>query len=479
MTISLLPEELLAEILSYFELCPDHHLEGFNPPLAEAHQEEERRKLRTLRRLCLVNKRVSRIASPVLYNTVDFELLNSSAYQPPAFLRTLLARPNAQSLVHTLRFPRWDTGIPERTSVPWLRDLTVQGVRTIPMSSGLREFFLQECDMANDCELQQIVLGLILYVCVDLEVWRLDDLFSAVSGDSTVSADSVLPVAKVINDARGEPADEGHRLPLQRLRHVLTGRSIARDMDDNKDLALWSPLLSLPRLERWTDFNGICARNTVFQSVNPASFNIELVNAHVTGDGLAQLLQAFPRLENLSVFIEEYFEQHEPRELQYEHLGQALEELGTEMRTLVLRPSRDNPDWSANARPRTCLGSLEKLTRLRSLSIGLEMVVAETESDVGWLVQPLSDLLPASLEILVFNDCLYYGYFPPSRCFRLFDDALLQVLGSRRLCRLHTIYLDRSGPFRQTDDMHDLHWRIEYRTDPDTIVLSRTGKLMS
>jgi len=210
------PEELLLEILSYFAPLIGYYHDSKHPmPKLLA---EERCKRRTLVNACLASPRVPRIARPLLYRMVDFSSQELWARKPGSLLRTLLERPETRSYVRVLYYPYWDRALLRNIpDLPWLLHTAAQ---EIPLSARLNRKVLDTIQSENVWAMQRLALSLMVCLCPNLEVWRLDNSW-------LVDINAIIP--KILFDAQqpnaGSPAM--HSLPLQRLRLLNWTRDIA------------------------------------------------------------------------------------------------------------------------------------------------------------------------------------------------------------------------------------------------------------
>ena len=461
-----LPEELLLEVLSYLALAPAYDDELEARPLAQDHDAEERLKLRTLLAVCLTCKRNYRVANPLLYRTIDFPFLGTSGIRPQALLETLLTNWHLRGLIRTLRLPRpacTCTGKPVRVCRLSISTLAEASVYAAPIGSDLRQRLLRRYRSDNPITAQQLVLSLILVLCTNLRVLRIDYMSSAAIGG---------PISEVVDEAHlGKSETDRHTRPLQQLSHIIIGHSDPEHDGTSTSLVFWAGVLRLPNLQVLTAYRTTSYWDLEFWMRMQSLRSITLFEADIDGEGLGNLLQTCPALLQLCITLKS----NERRHVDYSLLGQALRIYGTNLEVLRLYPDPSAPIRTKSLH-RTSLMGLGELHQLRSLSVGFEMLVpSEVHTKSDRHVGVLANMLPVALKDLeivgfpVDSDDGLEGY-----AMRAFDVDLVHLLADESNHQLHSVVLHRSTAFTQTATLLKLGWQLTRTDDPDDVGSHRT-----
>lgn len=416
-----LSDEIWQQVFSHLRLTVPSHEQWVD-------FSSERARLQALSSTCLVSKRFSRIAQPLLYQRLPELLFSRSSLR-----RSLAERPDLAGFVRHVHFGE---SYMDEESVR--RDVDA-AMRTCPaaLREQVREMERSLRDGTGDA--QDIAVAVFILLMKNLErlsitvLDRYEYIISVVNG-------SAIPQGNPSSSGRAEDAtpDNG---PLTRLR-VLT-LSNWEGKDSVPMIDMWA-MLKPPTLERFEGYSikvclwGLEQPSPPFTNQNLKE--VQLLYSLVDADGLQAILRLLPGLRKLRIAW------GPPTvgdcdTLDLGLMGQVLRESAArelEVLDLDFRESFNYEQEETKGR----LGSLWGLAGLKELSVQPTVLVGDTvsdwpdsdsEDDHNAPPLPLVDVLPEQPEYL----CLYQG----ARETEWTEEDAKSLIGSERLPNLQTAVL--------------------------------------
>ncbi|KAM3424897.1 hypothetical protein BST61_g6872 [Cercospora zeina] len=391
-----LPEELLGLIIE--SVVGHQQLEP---------NEDCWQRIQTLRSLCMASKQFRRLAEPLMYRTIVWPPEDArSACRARRLLRTIIARPELRGCIReihiavdrSLRVEGRDNPSQDLRNVDWKAYRTAASELTT-----LGEHGIKYKELLRDLRAGQgyASLTLVLTVCknirhMDLKLWpgwKDTSIGRILQAAGTFSAQSLAPgftapysllpnltqYTLTHGDSEGcTLMDEVQNLICHPSLHVLRGKSLSLQEDELQDFLVRRSNLRV----------------------------IELTDSLLDAAGIADLLAACPRLEDLSIHwgslkVGDCI-------IDWPSIGDSLRSFGRRLTRLRLEPNDafqfDEASFDTVHFP---LGNLTPLSRLQVLQLpamcllGLNLLRAQ-----GFDIAGVSDLMPSSLqeiEILEFR----------------------------------------------------------------------------
>lgn len=419
-----LPEEILPLIFSHFRITADPRF-----------RRDDRIKLETLVNLSFASKTFNRVASCILYSTLDVQ----THAKLRMAMKTIMRRPNTAKLVQSVHLSAWETK----------SDLEMRNGQPLPAEDDLRT---QMRDAANSVHLPEDLreqlrdgisegvpdaeVALLFCLCTNL---RLLHFITPMS----ISASLAM---RVLQEKPEDQAGEKER-PLGHLHEVNVEHW---DTEGSTNLTDIAKLLQQPTLEIFRGQKLACTEETTF----PPELCLSLKRIHlnwslVDASGLEKLLTACPELETLT--IQWGGATVGMSRIEYGRMSQSLRNHGKGLKTLRLRPENaESCDSSFDtASP---LGSLRDLKSLRILAVPCNALIGDAAArqlQPQWLV----DTLPENLRTLRITDA-----DDEDDEAEAFDAQLMELLRDERFKELSTIRVNRSAAFTFADDLEEAGW---------------------
>ncbi|KXL50384.1 hypothetical protein M433DRAFT_151233 [Acidomyces richmondensis BFW] len=422
-----LPEEILPLIFSHFRITADPKFRRDNGT-----------KIKTLVNLSLASKTFNRVASCILYSTLDLQ----DHAQLRMALKTLLCRPKTAILVQNLHLSAWETKsdleMRNEPSVPaedHLREQMRNATNSILLPESLRKQLRDGiCEGVPDAE-----VALLLCLCTNLR-------FLHFITPMSISASLAM---KVFQGKSEDQTVQEERL----LAHLYEVSVEHWDTEGSTNLAEITCLLQHPTLEIFRGQKLACTEETIF----PPHFCFSIKRMYlewslVDASGLEKLLMACPNLETLSI--------HWGgatiglSRIEYGRMSQSLRNHGEALKTLRLRPENAE-SFDSNLDTESPLGSLKDLKSLRLLAVPANALLGDAnrrQLQPKWLVETL----PENLKTLRITDA-----DDDDDEVEAFDVQLVELLRDQRFKELSTIRVNRSTAFTYTEDLEEAGWDEE------------------
>lgn len=467
-----LPEEIFGLILSFLQPEIDHELDSWYDVQA-SHLDWVKR--RTLAAICRVSHKCYRLASPLLYREV--RILSGEREESQALLRTLLSRPDIAAETRELRIGEWkDANTNEPASLGQMQDAlgsALKAVRNLGLSPGLENDLVD----ALRAGVEDAVIVVLLGSCTGIERLDMSAQYHMSGLEGTdIPADHPTLVWRFFEEIAGRnercnsaleeapavirPMTDVQR-PLSRVRHVVL-LSLHPDRIGGADAL--DAILRLPSIEtlqaRGVEaFGGVFPedltnRSDVASTLKKATFESSIFDA----GGIADLLQACPQLESLSIEWHNY--EHYVEEFSFDDIAEALSRYGTGLQYLTLAaPDCDMVDLNddeedANVYEWRPCGSLKALLQLRDLSISERALLGENDTNEPLRPTRLVDILPESLTDLEITS-------PLSQNENGLDEQLVVLVADKRFKNLKSIQVNRKLCFQGAYPDSDSGWQVE------------------
>lgn len=370
--IPVLPEELLELIFSFLYPSEDLLYGVIN---SHTNHQEERENLETLSSICLVSKQCCRLVQPYLYHTINLlagpGLLNG-LNKLRRLVRTLVYQPIFASYIAKLCVDAIFLEDSWREIDPW--DLpyedAIDSSRAFDQDAGTRQDILDNLRDGTSGAL----IALLLAMCQDAQ-----------SMEISIPLSRHWFTTNVLSRAgRGsDPSVESTSLALSSL------KVLALDNADDESISLsdFANLISLPTLEAFRGYGFDCTGDDSQYDISASNLTrIDLCYCLIDAQGLKVLLQACPRLEDLTITWGD--ELLGDCEIDFNDIGRHLGRYGKSLKNITFDTTLAEYDYGA----RGGLGNLSSMESLKTLSVPADVLVGgQVRKDIT---------LPNSLERL-------------------------------------------------------------------------------
>lgn len=452
-----LPEEVLANILEHLGF--DHYLQTDDAPFDVV-------SYRTLQAICLASRTFRQIARPLCYRAI---FLGRTAQdpkfiaRPSRFLELLSRHPEILTEIRGIR-----SGL---NPSPYLDDPTgehrkrhqtlLQSVRSLDMHGVFASEWIDAFERMRNATQgsfwgdENDIMNFIVCLCYNLEIWKLDEW----GGVSRWMTSKLL----VDHQAQRRVATPLQGLPLRRLRILALGRgSYGVNGIWGMPVQTIAQFAALPRLAKLQLHR---VGQAFKRDVPYAQLGIErlaLSAAHTTRDAIEWVAHSCPRLKELVI---EWERSCRPLTFPGGQLGEALRALAPSLTHLTLRHGCEN---AMHVPPSAfAVGSLRALTSLRSLSISSRLLVGQLLRHGDCEGQPLLEILPLSLEVLVIHDFLDLRDHASERV----DEWVIGLLISDEFSALHRLRLYRGWALAFAEAVGRSGWKCSYCIDKAPYIL--------
>lgn len=419
------PNEILLLILAYF---PTRKNSDFSP-LYHGYEEEYNQKV--MASLCLVSKSLRALAQPLLYQTYAVAEVQRGPVEPHnphankklrSFLRTIITRPDLASCVENVRIKEWatedfyrDTGMKPECPNKELQRLYLESARNFELGSDHYSWIasllvgVEDAEVALLLALVSNVKQLVIEVpsSENGDIWEfyIEQVFAMARGVATEDTGVSFPRLQSIHIYGHPDADYGERARFAHFPFL--------------------DALLLPGLEHFyvdaaTTYDTEATRQ-MLQNHTSSVTKLELSQTDQYADDIEVILRSCPKLKHLTIGLSSGKEiDFEGSASSWPELFQALTCRKDTLEHLRLEGQSDNLlAHIPTLAPGDQLGwpliaSLQCFTKLRYLLFAqvallgvptLSMDEVELECPL-----PLSDILPLSLETLVWGDvCNDFG----------------------------------------------------------------------
>jgi hypothetical protein len=401
-------EELADEILEAIVAHLVPHLCPRTEQAIAGHQDYLWPKADALLALCQVNKRLSRIALPLIYHTL---YLIEEGPDIRRVLRKLIQYQHLGQEVQEFLCDHWRTrhDLADGRYIHLSPDRSIsKQAKEIIASTTLPDQLKNDLRDGIDSGLEDSELAIIFLLCPNLEVLNLT-LIHDFRGSLTGRVLEALASTTGIYIRTQGMTQSQQRLSKIRQLIVRHWDCISYTVDASE----FETLLLSPHLQSfWGRSIDFCMRESSLtaaslllsggsSSITSATFH----NSVIDTAGLTFLLKACPLLQHLHVRWGE--SRYIDCDIQFDQIGHALRQHGRGVRKLYLDPTGiDDESFEMNsyAEPMQPLGDLTTLTALRHLTVPKVALLGDEVNHDGQDQRPrsldLSKLLPVSLKRL-------------------------------------------------------------------------------
>lgn len=408
-----LPEELLSTIFSYLQ-----------PKLPEdisaCGSQENHRMSKTLAAVCRASKQFQRLATPLLYHTIQLYGTTDSYEHPPSvsgnrpnikpLLRTILQNRELAKLVKAVKVEAYECECtynqfqgPERIHRqpdPSIQQHCAAALEEIRLTEGIAEEVVDGINRGLEEAELALLMGLL---SPSIETFH---SIAVIPFDSA----ALTSVPWVMSDMADVAEERNLAPPFPKLKEIAFRNENAPDNGQPFDIGFLGPYLILPSIEKVYGFNMTLCGDEWDYPVCPSD-SITRVRTHTTEieeNVVEQVLRKLKGLKEFEVVLEE--DLYHPDELpDHGAVGKILRQCGGKLEKLVWDARLSYRDF---CRADLKIGDLSPLSNLRELAISVRSFLGDPEDALVWeyaMQSRLVDLLPPSLEILSILD----RYPPP------------------------------------------------------------------
>ncbi|EME41893.1 hypothetical protein DOTSEDRAFT_37198 [Dothistroma septosporum NZE10] len=462
---SSLPEELLHSIFSHLQ-----------PKLAEPYEgpcsKANRLLCSTLVNVCRVNKTCYRLASPLLYETIEIYGPKNYRRSRPALsgypsnllplVRTLCGNAVLAKQVKQIKIEQFEHTPPDASQQlldqfhDFFRKPKSDRSKVRPRKSNTRdgpakvddetraiieraiEPFGLSPDLRDDLQdglyhgLEDAMLAVVLPLCT--QIVHLE--FMAIFGLSDTLTMAV--VDELATKYEAPILSEGR--PFEKLHSLAVRNEIAPRLDFGFCLDEITPLLKAPNLRTLRGYClqcVSCTGNPPPANVSPTLTRFQIDRGVLDDAGVELAFQFFPGLREISYTEGDMIEWN----FNAESFGDQLRNHGANLERLILDQVEVGQE---------CLGDLSSLQKLTHFSVDVSILLGgnDDETDTQWDdIAQMVDKLPVSLNFLA----LFFGDRNMRDYWWIVDRQISHLMGSNVFQALSTIELRRPAPFAESD----------------------------